>query len=223
VSYLDRTLPVIRPDRRIPVPPFSDRSESMAFHRALAEHVAELGRASGGPHPETLALCAAISEAAAAVPDDRLRHPSPLALSTALRVFLPVPWTPVTLVRTVGEVLPARGMTWAPATPTHVSYFSDPEFSASRAADGSWTARFRERGISRVDAVLADDQAFVVYLMDHVTDAFPYPYAHSLSPRTAEQSARARANAEAVVGAFRHERDLPYLQKWTAAGEQPVG
>ena len=220
---MSKSWPEIVPDVRIPVPPFRDLDESKTFHRALAVHVAEIGRASGGPFAETLALCSVIASAGAlqrsassgdgatGAPD----HPSAVVLGVALLTRLPVAWTPVSLVEAVRASSSGEGMLWAEPTATQVGYFSDPEFSASRDAAGRWTAGFRERGVSRVDAVLDDDWTFVRYLMDHVADRFPFPFGWSTGG--VEQDPLVRRNAAAVSDFFAAQRETPYLRRWSAA------
>lgn len=117
---MSKSWPEIVPDVRIPVPPFRDLDESKTFHRALAVHVAEIGRASGGPFAETLALCSVIASAGAlqrsassgdgatGAPD----HPSAVVLGVALLTRLPVAWTPVSLVEAVRAWSSGGGMLW---------------------------------------------------------------------------------------------------------------
>ncbi|MWV51231.1 hypothetical protein GRS96_18330 [Rathayibacter sp. VKM Ac-2803] len=203
-----RQLPRIRLDPSVPAPPFADAAASEAFHRGLAIHVAELGRASGGPHPETLAVCAAVGAGGRGAPGD----PSAQVLDIALRTFFPASWTPASLVRAVRDVLPSRGLHWTTVRPDRLAYDADPRWVADRAADGSWSAQLVERGVARPDVTAADDDEMVVAIMAHVISSFPYPYGWV---RSEDELLRRRGAAEEVVRAFALERRLPYLAEWT--------
>lgn len=202
-----RSLPRIRLDSRIPAPPFADAAASARFHRSLAVHVAELGRATGGPHAETVALCAVIGAGRRGAAGD----PSPQVLDIALRTFFPAAWTPASLVRAVRDVMPAQGLHWTRIEGDRIAYDADPRFEARRDRGGRWSAEIIERGVARPDVQAEDDDEMVLQLMRHVVDAFPYPYAHA---RTEEESQRRRADAREVARIFAEERRLPYLAGW---------
>ncbi|QHC60351.1 hypothetical protein [Rathayibacter sp. VKM Ac-2760] len=205
-----RHIPRIRLDRRIPAPPFADAEASAAFHRSLAIHVAELGRASGGPHLETLAVCALVSAGRPAA----ATLPTPLVLATALRTFFPAAWTPASLVSAANELLPSRDRHWTVVTEKRLAYDGDPRWSARRDASGRWNAEFIERGVAGPDVTAEDDDEMVLHLMAHLTDPFPYPYAWS---GTEEESARRRADAAEIERTFAIDRRLPYLAGWRDA------
>ncbi|ROP43413.1 MULTISPECIES: hypothetical protein [unclassified Rathayibacter] len=205
-----RHIPRIRLDRRIPAPPFADAEASAAFHRSLAIHLAELGRASGGPHPETLAVCALVSAGRA----DASTLPTPLVLATALRTFFPAGWTPVSVVEAARELLPSQDRHWSVVREDRLAYDGDPRWSARRDSAGRWSAEWNERGAASPDVTAEDDDEMVLHLMAHLTDPFPYPYAWS---GTDEESARRRADAAEVARVFALERRLPYLASWAEA------
>jgi hypothetical protein len=209
-------------DPRIPVPPFRTATDADAFHRALALHIAEVSRASGGPFSETLALCSVVAGARPALlapaegDDDAVTTPSVIVLGIAMTLAFPAPWTPVALVEAVRAVMAPPGRGWTRVSRSEISYESDPEFFAVRDHRGAWTASFRERGVTRIDAALADDWALVLYLMDHLGDRFPFPFGRST--HDAEKDPLVRQNAQAVASHYLDDR-LPYLTRWSLTEE----
>lgn len=202
-----RQIPRIRLDPGIPAPPFADAEASAGFHRSLAIHVAELGRAAGGPFVETLAVCALVSAGRA----EATALPTPPVLATALRTFFPAAWTPASLVTVAREVLPSRDAPGWQVGADRLSHEGDPRWSARRDSAGRWSAEWNERGVARPDVTAEDDDEMVLHLMAHLTDPFPYPYAWS---GTEEESARRRADAAEIARVFALERRLPYLDRW---------
>lgn len=211
--------PEVVADPAIPVPPFRDAEKEREFRRRLALHVAEVSRASGGPYAETLALCSVVAQSPGALLQgsrDGMMTPSAFVLNTAFITAFPAPWSPVSLVSAARAVLPLEGMAWTTVTKSDISYWSDPEFSATRDRHGAWKVVFRERGVTRVDAELTDDWALVRYLMDHLVDRFPFPFASST--HGAENDALLRRNARAVAAHYTQHR-APYLESWSLIGE----
>lgn len=208
-----RPRPVIdRGDEYIPAPPFASAADYGSFHAALAIHAAELGRASGGPHVETFALCAVIdqlTEYPAVVPENS--YPSPAVLQIALQTYFPAAWTPDSLVSACAGRLPSHGGRWALISPDRLVEDQDPIFEAIRASDGSWSAQFIERGVKKPPEHLTDDWQMVIYLMQYLAESHPYPFGHGYADGYPE---RRRPAARAVVKAFAKVRELPFLQKW---------
>lgn len=197
------------PNADVPVPPFTTRDEHTRFHRALAEHVVEIGRACGGQHLQDVLLAGLVSEQVSQWRVDTPPFPSQTVLRIALRLFFPAPWTPAGLVSAWNAVL-GESMHWSIGR-DHLGYRSDPDFHATRASDGSWTTEFIERGRPRPDAVLPDDGMMVLYLMEHLSDGLPYPYAYRDTG-----SERVAPGARAAVAAWARQRTFPVYQRWNA-------
>ncbi|MEV7973039.1 hypothetical protein [Cellulomonas sp. NPDC089187] len=195
----------------VPVPPFRTREEHTRFHRALAEYVAEVGRACGGQHLEDLLLAALVSEQVTPWRPLVSAYPTATVLQIALRLFFPAPWTPVGVVTTWNEVMTAQYPHWHLTRRDHIAYQYDPDFSARRDPDGRWTVMLIERGRPRTEAQLDNDGLMVLYLMQHLTAALPYPYAHA-----GTAADRMVPGARAAVAAWARQRQFPVYDHWNA-------
>jgi hypothetical protein len=201
----------------IPLPPFASAAEHVHFLRCLGTHLA----ASGGVPVQRndMVLLTLVEDEAARVRragDAGPRALSALALRVALRSYLPAPWTP----RTLADALTATGLLlggeWIEADAGRVRWGSDPDFTAERAADGSWHVTRHERGSRTAYAHVTGDDDLVLLLIEHHR-AFPFPLAHRTDGVPVERLVAAATRTSASWA--RHAR-LPYLTAWTETVER---
>ena len=201
----------------IPLPPFGTEAEHRRFTRMLQLHLALID--PGGPALPTLALSLELDEG---LPRRRFNGPDPeplpdgdprsqltrLELATALSTWFPAPWTPESLAavlrRALGPGPARRGEAWR--------WGSDPDFSASPAAGGSWRIIRHERG-SRTETSVRDDRDLVVLWLSHFRSRFTVPWGAKYSGQEADERALAPASL-AVLRADIIDAGLPYRADW---------
>ncbi|PJI94039.1 hypothetical protein [Luteimicrobium subarcticum] len=200
-----------RPVPDIPVPPFRTAEDAVAFVTALGTWVAALGTPDVGlAHTATLAVLDAERDRLGRDGTRVEQQPAPTVLRVALATFFPAPWTPVGLV----HALTAAGLGAGPLTTAgsdRILWGGDPDFTARRAADGSWDVERHERGRTESWARAADDDDLVLLLEREHRDHFPYPLGRRVDD---DLVTRLRAAAAPTLRAWSEHAGLPYLARW---------
>lgn len=208
MGFLDDDAPWGSPvDDSIPLPPFADEAEHVAYVRKLQLHLALLD--DGGPSLSTVTLSLALERRRGAGADAEDGWPTRLELHASLTSWFPAPWTPTVLARVLG-----RAGTGTPQQDRHGTWrwFDDPDFSAAPHPDGSWTVTRHERG-ARETAHLASDRDLIVLWLAHFRGRFAFPLAHH---REAGDLAALAPAVQAVIAADERDAAAPYRATWRA-------